>query len=466
MASFKNNGMKLNILAASIVTLGFLTAIAIKISFDIDMPTSVGMLCGAVTNTPSLGAAQSLISDQLDNGAALAQNTGMAYAIAYPFGIIGIIVTMYMVRYLFRIDVNDEIKNHKNETEAQNQKTKAINIVISNTNLSGKNIGFLKKSLENRFVFSRISRDGDFLVPDKNEVLHPGDIIYGLALEKNFPELEMAVGKVSITPKYEHSEPLAMRHIIITNRSIAGKKINDIRFSELFPASITRIFRGDTEIIASPSNSIEFGDTVRVIGARDKMDEIANFLGNSVHSLAHPNIIPLFIGILLGILLGSIPVFIPGLPAPAKLGLAGGPLVIALLLGHKGRIGKLDFYMTPGANKYIRELGIILFLACVGIGSGKHFWETLTDGGLRLMGLSALITFVPLFVVAIAGRLLKLNYLTICGMLSGSMTDPPALEFANSIAPGQAQSGAYAMVYPLTMFLRILFAQIFVLLFV
>ncbi len=466
LSSFRNNGMKLNLLAMSLVTLGFVTTVGIKMGFNINMPTSVGMLCGAVTNTPSLGAAQSLIADQMSDGEILAQNTGMAYAIAYPFGIIGIIITMYAVRYLFRINVDDEIKIHKKETEAQNQRIKAVNIVVTNPNLDGKTIKFIKQSLENRFVFSRISRDGIFLIPDKNEIVKSGDIIYGLALEEHFPDLDLAVGTVSLTPIYEHAEPLAMRHIILTNRTLAGKKIGDTKFSELFSASITRIFRGETEIIANPSNTIEFGDTLRIIGARDKMDEIAKFLGNSIHSLAHPNILPLFIGILLGILLGSIPVFIPGLPAPAKLGLAGGPLIIALLLGHKGRIGKLDFYMTPGANKYIRELGIILFLACVGIGSGKHFWATLCDGGIQLMALSALITFVPLLIVGISGRLLKLNYLTICGMLSGSMTDPPALEFANSIAPSQAQSSAYAMVYPLTMFLRILFAQIFVLLFV
>jgi putative transport protein len=465
IASFRSSGLKLNILAAGIVIFGFLTAVVIKYLFHIETPVAVGMLCGAVTNTPSLGAAQSIISDQFTNGSMLAQNTGMAYAIAYPFGIIGIILVMYLVRLFFKIKVNKEINQYKSEAEGKSAKVNPIHIYISNPNIERKTLAFLKKSLENEFVFSRIAREGKFLIPDKNLKLQKNDIVYGLASPENYEHLELMVGKVEPTEKFEHSEPLSMRHIIVTNRKITGHSISEINFSGLFPASITRVFRGDTEIIATQNTTIEFGDTVRVVGARDKMDEIAGFMGNSMRDLSHPNIIPLFLGIFLGVLLGSVPIFIPGLPTPAKLGLAGGPLVVALILGHKGRIGKFDFYMTPGANKYIRELGIILFLACVGIGAGKHFWGTVLDGGLKLMGLSALITFIPLLLIGTISRLLKLNYLTICGMLSGSMTDPPALDFANSIAPGQAQANAYAMVYPLTMFLRILLAQVFVLLF-
>ncbi|MBN1118494.1 MAG: putative transporter [Bacteroidales bacterium] len=466
ISSFRSSGFKLNILAASIVVSGFLITLVIKSVFNIDTPVAVGMLCGAVTNTPSLGAAQSLISEQFANGSALAKNTGMAYAIAYPFGIIGIILAMFLIRYIFKIKVNNEINLYKKEADGKSIQAQAIHICITNPNLENKTLTFLKKSLENDFVFSRIARNGVFLVPENNLVLKKSDVVYGLASPEQFPHLELTVGKVEPTETFQRSEPMAMRHIIVTNRKIAGRTIKEINLSGLFPASITRIFRGESEIIAIQNTTVEFGDTVRVVGAREKMDEIAGFLGNSIRELSHPNLIPLFLGILLGVLLGSIPLFIPGLPTPAKLGLAGGPLIVSLLLGHKGRIGKFDFYMTPGANRYIRELGIILFLACVGIGSGKHFWVTVTDGGLRLMALSALITFVPLVLTGVIARFLKLNYLTICGLLSGSMTDPPALEFANSIAPGQAQANAYAMVYPLTMFLRILLAQVFVLIYV
>ena len=218
------------------------------------------------------------------------------------------------------------------------------------------------------------------------------------------------------------------------------------------------------EILPTLDTTVEFGDTVRVVGKRELLPEVRHELGNSVKELAHPNVIPLFMGIFLGVILGSIPIFLPGLPAPAKLGLAGGPLLIAILLGHKGRIGSLDFYMTPGANMMLKELGIILFLCCVGLSSGGQFVETLSKGGSAWLLYGALITFVPIFIVSLVARFMKLNYLKICGVISGAMTDPPALEYANSIAPVYAQASAYATVYPLTMFLRILLAQTLILL--
>lgn len=465
ISSFRNNGVKLNILAATIVVLGFLITVAIKTIFNVDTAVAAGLLCGAVTNTPSLGAAQSLITEQFTNGSALAETTGMAYAIAYPFGIIGIILAMSLIRMLFRIKVDNEADKYRKNLKTKNS-AHAINITITNPNLHNKNIDFVIKSLDKDFVFSRISRDGKFLLPETDLLVKTGDKLYGLASKDIYPKLELTVGKVEKTRKFVHQEPVSMRHILITNRKISGHTIEQINLSGQFPANITRVFRGDTEIIAKQNTLIEFGDTVRVIGDRHRMEEIAKFLGNSLDDLSHPNLIPLFVGIFLGILLGSIPIFIPGLPAPAKLGLAGGPLIIALLLGHKGRIGKFDFYMTPSANKFLRELGIVLFLACVGIGSGGHFWETLVNGGVKIMAMGAAITFLPLIITGIIARFLKINYLTICGLLSGSMTDPPALEFANSISPTQAQANAYAMVYPLTMFLRILLAQLFVLMFV
>ena len=233
--------------------------------------------------------------------------------------------------------------------------------------------------------------------------------------------------------------------------------------SARYEANITRIYRAGLEILPTPETNVELGDTVRVVGKRELLTDIKNELGNSMKELAHPNAVPIFLGIFLGIMLGSIPIFIPGLPAPAKLGMAGGPLIIAILLGYKGRIRKFDFYMTPGANMMIRELGIILFLSCVGLSSGSQFVQTIANGGYVWMFYGAIITFVPIMLAAIVARLLKYNYLKICGIISGAMTDPPALEFANSLAPVQAQSTAYATVYPLTMFLRILLAQTLIL---
>jgi putative transport protein len=269
----------------------------------------------------------------------------------------------------------------------------------------------------------------------------------------------MTMGDVKFAAKREISGDLAMFHVLVTNRKLAGKTIEQVGIYRRYEANITRIFRSGLEILPTRDTTIELGDTVRVVGKRDLLPDIRQELGNSLIELAHPNTVPLFLGIVLGILLGSIPVFIPGLPAPVKLGMAGGPLIVALLFGYRGRIGKLDFYMTPGANMMLRELGIILFLACVDLVSGTELVKTLVNGGYVWLLYGAAITFVPVALAIVVGRFMKMNYLQLCGLISGAMTDPPALEFANSLAPVHAQSTAYATVYPLTMFLRIILAQ-------
>lgn len=463
LSSLQNEGMKLNALAALIVILGAGCAFAVKFLFDLDTPVVAGLFSGAVTNTPSLGAVQSLITDQFPNGEELSELSGMAYAVAYPFGIVGIILAMALIRIFFNIKVDTEIQRYKDNETSRSGNIQTIRAEVTNPNLFGKTLASLSASIYKDFVVSRIWRKDNFIVPEGKMILEQGDVLIGLCGKDAMNDVELLVGKVSLQEKIQLSGDLSMRHISVTNRKIAGKTLRDINLSAQFPANITRVFRGETEIIPSADTRLEFGDTIRVVGRREKMDDVAKFIGNSLRDLSHPNLIPLFIGIFLGILLGSIPFFIPGLPAPAKLGLAGGPLIIALILGHKGRIGSFDFYMTPSANHFIREMGIVLFLGCVGLGSGKHFVETVVNGGYMWMLYAAIITFVPLMVVGIFGRILKINYLTICGFLSGSMTDPPALEFANNIAPTQAQATAYATVYPLTMFLRILVAQLLVL---
>ncbi len=466
LSSLRNNGMRLNMLAALIVSLGLLSAVAVKYIFNLDVNVVAGLFSGAVTNTPSLGAVQALITEQFGaKGTELAEVTGMAYAVAYPFGILGILLAMASIKLIFKINVNEETENYKKEQDATSGNIDTISIKVTNPNLFGQTLASLTASLNKGFVISRILRDEKYLVPDGNLIIKEGDILIGLCRNTDEKNVELVVGEVTIQKNYEITGDLSMRHILMTNRRLAGKTLARINLSSMFPANVTRVFRGETEIIPSGSTTLEFGDTIRVVGKRDKMDAVANFLGNSLRDLSHPNLVPLFIGIFLGILLGSIPFAIPGLPAPAKLGLAGGPLIIALILGHKGRIGNFDFYMTPSANRFIRELGIVLFLGAVGIGSGKHFVETIVNGGYMWMLYAAIITFLPLITIGILGRLMKINYLSICGYLAGSMTDPPALEFANGISPVQAQATAYATVYPLTMFLRILFAQILVLFF-
>jgi putative transport protein len=388
----------------------------------------------------------------------------MAYAVAYPFGVIGLILAMLLIRVIFRIKIDKEAEDYVNQLSSGSVKQlESVTITVTNPNLFGKEIEYLKELADKELAISRIYREGQFIAPMDKEILIEGDVIYGVSASHLIDNLQLKVGPVEIGNKREITGALAMFNVLVTNRKIAGKTIEQIGIYRRYEANITRIFRAGMEILPTLNTTLELGDTVRIVGKRALLPEIRNEIGNSVKELSIPNTIPIFFGIFLGVVLGSIPIAIPGLPAPAKLGLAGGPLIVAILLGYKGRIGKMDFYMTPGANSMMRELGITLFLACVGLSSGTNFASTVSNGGSVWMLYGALITFVPVMTVAIIARLMKFNYLKICGIISGAMTDPPALEYANSIAPAQAQSTSYATVYPLTMFLRILTAQILIL---
>ncbi|MCD6355237.1 MAG: putative transporter, partial [Prolixibacteraceae bacterium] len=421
LSSLKSNGLRLNALAAGIVLIGVLIAIGIKLAFNVPTAVITGIMCGAVTNTPGLGAAQQVITEQM-TAPGLTEVTGMGYAVAYPFGIIGIILTMLIIRLAFRINIKDQAKDYTSKVSGVSGKLQAVNLQVANQALIGKPFSFLRDTLAGEFVLSRIVRKNECKVPNENELIEPGDVIYGVSSEKHFDILELKVGKLAKTDDLEFAGKMGVRHVVFTNKKLAGKSIKQIGIRRRYPVNITRIFRAGNEILAHENDSIEFGDTLRIVGERKSLKEVASFLGNSMKDLSHPNIIPIFIGILAGVLIGSIPIAIPGLPAPAKLGLAGGPLLVALFLGNKGRIGKLDFYMTPSANLFIRELGIILFLACVGLGAGKNFVSTIVGGGYMWMVYGIAITFLPLLIIGIIAKLMKLNYLTICGLLAGSMT--------------------------------------------
>jgi putative transport protein len=460
-STFRNDGLKLNLFAAGIVITGFAIAYFIHAVLGVSPAIITGIMSGAVTNTPGLGAAQQALNEVGQADAAAL--TGMGYAVAYPFGVLGIIITMILVRLLFRIKVNKEVEDYNGQYSNSQQKLESVEIYISNPNMFGKEIKYIKKIVDKELVISRIEREGKFLVAKENEKIQQGDVIYGVSAINLIENLRMKMGEVKIGSKREISGDLAMFHVLVTNRKLTGKTIDQIGIYRRYEANITRIFRAGMEILPTHDTTVELGDTVRVVGKRDLLPEIREELGNSVKELAHPNTIPIFLGIFLGIILGSIPFFIPGLPAPAKLGMAGGPLLIAIILGYKGRIKNLDFYMTPGANMMVRELGIILFLSCVGLSSGGEFVKTLVNGGYVWLLYGAAITFIPILLASVIARLMKMNYLKICGIVSGAMTDPPALEFANSLAPVHAQSTAYATVYPLTMFLRILLAQTLIL---
>jgi putative transport protein len=390
--------------------------------------------------------------------------TTMGYAVAYPFGILGIILTMGLIRLFFRIRIEKEVEAYNNEFLNRQHKLQGVVIAVTNPNLFGQKLGYIKKMFDRELVVSRIWRNGGFILPGAEEILQDGDELYGVSELEHIENLQLKMGKVLISEKKEITGEMSLAHVLVTNRRYAGKTIDQIGIHRRYEATITRIIRSGIEILPAMGTTVELGDTVRIVGKRSIQNEIRTELGNSVKELAIPNTIPIFVGIFLGIVVGSIPIFVPGLPAPAKLGLAGGPLLVAILIGNTGRIGKLNFYMTPGANMMLREMGIILFLGCVGLLSGGQFVETIVNGGYIWMAYGAVITLVPILLVSAVARLLKYNYLKICGFLAGSMTDPPALEFANALAPVQAQSTSYATVYPLTMFLRVFLAQILILL--
>lgn len=459
--SFRSEGIKLNLFAGGIVLGGFLIAWLFYRFGGVSPSVITGIMSGAVTNTPGLGAAQQVLTDfgKPDDAA----TAGMGYAIAYPFGVIGIILAMVFLRLVFRIRIDKEVAEYKNQFQSLRQKLESVEITITNPNVFGQKISYITEFIDKELVISRILRNGSYLVATPDLEIQEGDVIIGVSALQHIKNLRIKIGNVKISEKKEISGDLAMFHVLVTNRKYAGKTIQQIGIYRRYEANITRIFRAGTEILPTRGSTVEFGDTVRIVGKRDLLPEIRNELGNSVEELAHPNTVPIFIGIALGVIIGSIPIFIPGLPAPAKLGLAGGPLIIAILLGNQRRFKSFDFYMTPGANMMIRELGIILFLACVGLSSGSRFVATFMNGGYMWMLYGAAITFIPIVVAGVIARFMKYNYLKICGIISGAMTDPPALEFANSLAPVHAQSTAYATVYPLTMFLRILAAQALIL---
>jgi putative transport protein len=465
-SSFKKDGLLLNLFAIGIVLGGFGIACLIYYLADLSPAVIAGILCGAVTNTPSLGAVQQTLAEQ-GVAASTVSETGMAYAVAYPFGILGIIITMLLIRLIFKINASNEVKTYTETLGGSETKLQSVKITVVNPGLFNKTIEYVKHIMDKELAISRIIRDDESIIATDDVIVRQGDIICGVSAQNRIEIVEVKIGKVEIvnTPE-DISGPLAMINVLLTNQKLAGKSIEQIGIYRRYPANVTRIFRSGMKILPTLETTLELGDTVRVVGKKEILHEVRKELGDSVNELAKPNIISIFLGIFAGILLGSIPIFIPGLPAPAKLGLAGGPLLVAIILGYKGRIGKMSFYMTPGANLFMREFGIILFLSCVGLLSGENFVETILSGGWQWMLYGIAITFIPIMTVALIARIQKVNYLKICGCIAGAMTDPPALEFANSIAPVQAQGTAYATVYPFTMFLRVLLAQLLVLMFV
>ncbi len=468
-SSFKKGGLTLNLMALAIVLLGGLTTLIIHFISGTSLPMLVGVMSGAVTNTPGLGAAQNALTQvSISAPGTEIQDIGLGYAVAYPFGVLGIIMTMIVLRKVLKIDSKKELDILQNEMHPAESLPEKLNILVNNPLVLGKSVGEISRIFGNGIVFSRILHDGELLPATSETIVQKNDIILVVAERGLVKEILKQTGTLSEMDLSAKTGKLISRRLLVTNKEVFGKSLGSLKLRTRFNINITRIYRSGIEFIPSPQIQLQMGDRLTVVGDETSIAKVTEQLGNSMKRLEEPNIIPIFIGILLGVILGSIPVNIPGMLHPLKLGLAGGPLIIAILLSKYGHRFSLVSYTTASANLMLREIGIVLFLASVGIMSGEKFIATLTSGdGFIWMGYGAMITVLPLIIVGFYARIvIKRNYFEICGLLSGSMTDPPALAFANGLAQSEAPSVAYATVYPLVMFLRIFIAQLLVLLFV
>ena len=467
-SSFKRGGITLNLLAVGIVFLNIAVALILYFALQgrVDIPMMVGILCGAVTNTPGLGAANEALQQLHYQGPEIA----MGYACAYPLGVMGIILSMIIIRYICRVDVQQDSDEIQKEEEANpHMKPYTISLKVQNEALSGKTLSQVQNFLARDFVCTRIIQDGHMITPNANTVLRLGDRMFLVCAEDDSEAIMAFIG-----PKIEQDwdatnqqdKPMVSRRILVTQPNINGKTLGELHFSSMYGVNVTRVNRSGMDLFAARQLRLQVGDRVMVVGPQDAIERVANLLGNQLRRLDHPNIVTIFVGILCGILFGSLPIAIPGMPTPVKLGLAGGPLIISILIGRFGHKVKLVTYTTMSANLMLREVGLVLFLASVGIKAGENFVQMVVEGdGVLYVGLGFLITFIPLVITGIVARWHhRVNYFTLMGLIAGSNTDPPALAYANQIAGNDAPAVGYSTVYPLTMFLRILTAQLLVLL--
>lgn len=467
-SSFKRGGITLNLLAVGIVFLNIAVALILYFALQgrIDIPMMVGILCGAVTNTPGLGAANEALQQLHYQGPEIA----MGYACAYPLGVMGIILSMIIIRYICRVDVKQDSEEIQKEEEANpHMKPYTISLRVQNEALSGKTLSQVQNFLARDFVCTRIIQDGHMITPNANTVLRLGDRMFLVCAEDDSEAIMAFIG-----PKIEQDwdatnqqdKPMVSRRILVTQPNINGKTLGELHFSSMYGVNVTRVNRSGMDLFAARQLRLQVGDRVMVVGPQDAIERVANLLGNQLRRLDHPNIVTIFVGILCGILFGSLPIAIPGMPTPVKLGLAGGPLIISILIGRFGHKVKLVTYTTMSANLMLREVGLVLFLASVGIKAGENFVQMVVEGdGVLYVGIGFLITFIPLLITGIVARWHhRVNYFTLMGLIAGSNTDPPALAYANQIAGNDAPAVGYSTVYPLTMFLRILTAQLLVLL--
>ena len=468
--SFGTQGIKLNGLAATAILLNILVMFACYfIFFDtsnkMNLPMMVGTLYGAVTNTPGLGAANEAL------GTVFGQNApqiASAYACAYPLGVLGIIGAIILIRYICGIKLEkEEARLKASEETAANKKPYKMHLEVSNKYLEGKTLLQVHDFLNRDFVVSRIVHEGELSIPNRDTVFHVGDQMLVVCAEADQEAIMAFIGPKLNIDFEQQDQPLVSKRILITNPKINGKSLASMHFSSMHGVNVTRVTRQGIDLFASAGLPLQVGDKIMVVGPEDAVDRVANKMGNSVRRLNAPNIATIFVGIFLGLIFGMFPLSIPGMPVPVKLGLAGGPLIIAILIGRYGYKIHLVTYTTTSANMMLREIGLVLFLASVGIKAGANFFDTVIDGdGLLYVLTGFLITIIPILIVGPIARLkYHFNYFTIAGMIAGTYTDPPALAYSNSICSKEAPALGYSTVYPLSMFLRIFTAQIVVLFF-
>lgn len=464
--SLRSRGLVLNAFSATVVLLGAAIAVAWIATGRVALPAGVGLLSGATTNTPSLAAAQQALKQVgAEDGAAAVQ--GLAYAVAYPFGIFGIILTMVLVRAVFKIDVPAEVAAAERAQQPSRPRPATRNFEVRNANLIGRPLGKVPGLAGSGVVVSRFSRGGVVEVARPETPLRLGDILHAVGPEEGLEELRVVVGAEAGVDLKALPGAVTNRRLIVTRSAVFGKELAELEVFEEHNVVVTRVTRGGIEFTPVPGLRLQFGDVLMVVGEAPQIDAVSAAVGNSNKALNSPQPIPFFLGIALGVIAGSVPIALPGLPAAVKLGLAGGPLVVAILLSRVANTGPLVWYLPANANHMLREVGITLFLAAVGLKSGDKFMEVLLGGhGLAWLGFGAVITAVPLLVVGLVARAWKkLNYVELCGLLAGSMTDPPALAFAQETTGSDAPAVAYATVYPLVMLLRVFTAQFIVFLF-
>ncbi|WP_414832425.1 putative transporter [Afifella sp. YEN Y35] len=465
-SALKRSGLALNGLAAGLVFLSILVAAALHLIVGVPLPVMLGLMSGATTNTPSLGAATQMLTSVGAGPEALAA-PALGYAVAYPFGILGILLTMGIVRAVLRIRPEAEQAAFEAERAAKQQGLQTVNVKVTNRNMQGLTIGTLPGLEEMSLVVSRIMRDGVVEVAHPEKEVRLNDVLLLVGPAEKLPGMVRILGQQAKTDLKAIPSDVKWKRFVVTNSNVFGASLGSLDLLHRHDVVISRVTRSGIELAPHDGLRLQFGDICTVIGHPENLDKAAQVLGNRSQALEQVQILPIFLGIALGVLFGSIPVAFPGMPAPVKLGLAGGPLVVAIILSRLGHIGPLVWFMPSSANHALREIGIVLFLGIVGLKAGESFVSILVEGdGLVWLLYGALITIIPLLIIGFIGRLVvRLNYLTLCGLLAGSMTDPPALAFANAIRPSEAPSLAYATVYPLVMVLRILAPQVLVLIF-